>query len=120
MTEIEEGNVIIAKWNGIEVLEGINYDNVKYYYYDNPIVQGYDALPDYSNDWNALMEVVKKIEDMDIPFDDFSVEICGYVCIVHGYHNRFEETSNDSKIEATWLAVVSFIKWLNSLHNENT
>lgn len=66
----------------------------------------------YHNDWNWLMEVVEKIESLGVV-----VEIRDNVCYIEttpiDYYSELEET----KIQATYKAVVEFIKWHNNQTN---
>lgn len=83
----------------------------------------------YHTSWDALMPIVEKIEDLG-----YDTGICGV--IINGEKlseilispvikaGKIEVHSRDtkSKIEATWLVVVSFITWYNlqSIANDNT
>jgi len=76
----------------------------------------------YNYSWNDLMSVVEKIESIYDNFHGyFGVHISSNSCSIQGTNLRtdpenpcyayFNETYGDNKIQATWLAVVSFIKW---------
>jgi len=79
----------------------------------------------YNNIWGNLMPVVEKIEAMafDI-YTGFSVGIRRKYCIIYCHHKSMQDGCiyqthygfvPDSKIHATWLAVVSFIQWYQTL-----
>jgi len=75
--------------------------------------------------WDWLMPVVEKIESIKIPQVaygfEFSIKgkrcitlskITGEDVVVIGFHN-YDKKYFYTKLEATWLAVVEFIKWYN-------
>jgi len=96
--------------------------------------------PDYSvHNWNWIMQVVEKIEQLDLSqyiykwedgdvtnynFEGTSVEIENNRCWIYinlsldpmftVNEKTFKQTYN-SKIEATYAAVVEFIEWYNQL-----
>ena len=91
----------------------------------------------YHSDWNRLMPVVEKIERIK-PFysvsnsaafwydDETDTEDRSriqYLCIISDNRSRIRINSanyypeRESKIIATWYAVVEFIKWYNSQNN---
>ena len=73
-----------------------------------------EALSDeklhYHSDWNWLMEVVDKIENLD-----FKVVIDNNGCTIENlpYSNAGKTTYEVKKIEAVYNACVKFIKWYN-------
>jgi nitrogen regulatory protein PII-like uncharacterized protein len=97
-----------------------------------------DTLP-YRNDWKMLMEVVEKIEDSDwrnvkytwdydgVTYDNFegvSVEINKKSCVIYINYlldpiSIIASVVGDNKKEATFKAVVEFIKWLNKLNHDS-
>jgi len=92
--EIEEGNKVIAEFwfNESELNEGQQYT--------------------FHENWNALMPVVEKIEEMNN-----TVRIQDVVCDISiiGGNSISYWRKESPKILNTWKAVVEFIKW----HNEN-
>lgn len=64
----------------------------------------------YHYSWDWLMPVVEKIESIQNS-DNYEVDIFGKCCEigVMDEHSAVGKT----KIEATWLAIVEFIKWYN-------
>jgi len=90
------------------------YKLIHDFYYDDPLKDwiNEDNFTDmFKEDWNALMQVVGKIEDL------------GYFCMI----NRWTSVYTGSKIERisvttvegnsklinTYQAVVEFVKWYN-------
>ena len=63
----------------------------------------------YHASWDWLMPVVDKIERIKNS-DDYEVDIFGNCCDIGG---RFEAIGK-TKIEATYKAVIEFIKWYNA------
>ena len=111
--EIIEGNKLIAKFMGAKW-----YDN---YMGDSPCWKGGDKEMrylldntthlDFDSSWDWLMFVVVKIESLANV-----VTIEGNMCIINDYKYANEyahQASDNSKIEATWLAVIKFINYYN-------
>ena len=73
----------------------------------------------YENDWNVLMPVVEKIENLD-----FFCMINKWTSIYKGSlgSNRtaIATTEGNSKIMNTYIAVTKFIKWYNEKQSNNT
>lgn len=65
----------------------------------------------YHTDWNWLMEVVEKIEDLGHDFDINKRENHKNVFIRGSQYAKI--TSNKTKIEAVHEAIIEFIKWYN-------
>lgn len=120
--ETTEGNKLIAEFMGYErvirpsSLKGIN--SLELYIKDNEnYVQGEIS---YHSSWDWLMPVVNKIESLN-----YEVHIYHSCCDI----NAPDDIQNDayvipiasfcnpeanSKINATWQSVVTFIQWYNS------
>ena len=103
-----ENNKLIAEFMGAKE---VRKDNFKF--------PNRTGLPlqigtiNYHSDWNWLMEVVEKIESLEI--GRFKVEIYNTNCRIYD-HEEFDEISDLSagtKIEATYNACIEFIKWYN-------
>lgn len=62
----------------------------------------------FHSDWNWLMEVVEKIEKLGVV-----VEIRENVCYIETSPNNYYSELEDTKLQATYKAVVEFIKWYN-------
>lgn len=62
----------------------------------------------YHSDWNWLMQVVEKIESLNVV-----VEIRENVCYIETTPNDYYSELEETKIQATYNAVVRFIKWYN-------
>lgn len=73
----------------------------------------------YHESWNQLMQVVEKIETLKA-YDgrgevNYVVSIEVNQCIIsQGGEGEIEYEQADTKIAATWEAVVKFIEWYNS------
>lgn len=122
---IVEGNVLIAIFMGFEKRF---YKNPAYPepYYDNDETRQYELGEnqfEYHTDWNWLMPVVEKIAkvsaaDFVIHFNVLGLNkqaTASCAWLEHSYspkNKNFKEKS-ESAIEATWLAVIDFIKYYN-------
>jgi hypothetical protein len=110
-----ENNKLIAEFMGI-----LNIDDTKYIetlkemksnglYFE----QGYMTSElKYDTDWNWLMPVVEKIEELGYDFDINKRENDNNVFIRGSQYSK--TTSNKTKIEAVYNACVEFIKWYNN------
>ena len=108
--EIIRGNKIIAEFMG-----DINLTKVK----DDRIVP-YDI--NYNILWDNLIPVVERIEGFNIDLN-ISVVIKNNKCEIYRHKNSPYEyciivLESESKIKATWLAVIEFIKWYNQNNNQ--
>ena len=64
----------------------------------------------YHTDWNWLMQVIDKIEKEY----RFSILISWQHCVIESNSCEFRiEKDSDTKLKATYNAVVEFIKWYN-------
>ena len=102
-----ENNKLIAEFMGINP---ILYE---YYYYDR--VKEIDKLIYYNSDWNLLMKVVDKIEEMGCRTellgqkDNYNFQIGK-----KGGHYRDFDSDGETKILAVYSGVVQFIEWFNA------
>jgi hypothetical protein len=104
-------NKIIAEFMGVEISSSEDKPTL---FWINGWVES-DGLR-YHTDWNWLMEVVQKIEDLDFIFS-IHHEV---VNIFNGECSNliFNETFvGDTKLGTTYLAAVEFIKWYNEQSN---
>lgn len=74
----------------------------------------------FNEDWNWLMEIVNKIENILIKETDncFNVTIgCGLYCTIQDAYGELVEinTCQSTKILGVYMAVVEFIEWYNNL-----
>jgi hypothetical protein len=107
-----ENNRLIAEFMGYPTYEMNGYMNVEFS--EDNIRTIVDTH--YHSDWNWLMEVVQKIEDLDFIFS-IHHEV---VNIFNGECSNliFNETFvGDTKLGTTYLAAVEFIKWYNEQSN---
>jgi hypothetical protein len=75
------------------------------------VLKDASILLGYHNDWNQLMEVVEKIENLGHDFDINKRENHKNVFIRGSQYAKI--TSNKTKIEAVHEAIIEFIKWYN-------
>jgi hypothetical protein len=97
-------NKLIAEFLGYETYEMNGVLNVEYS--ENNIRTIQDTH--YHIDWNWLMQVVEKIESLGVV-----VEIRENVCYIETSLNDYYSELEETKIQATYKAVVCFIKWYN-------
>ena len=70
----------------------------------------------FDTDWNWLMEVVEKIENIKIETYKVRVDIYFNCCQIYPTHwDKLISIygNNETKLQATYRAVVEFIKWYN-------
>ena len=125
--EIIEGNKLIAefmKFPSNKHLENwVDVPNEYISIYGKHFGIGFNCK--FHKSWDWLMPVVEKIESIKIPQVaygfEFSIKgkrcitlskITGEDVVVIGFHN-YDKKYFYTKLEATWLAVVEFIKWYN-------
>ena len=106
---IYNNNIIsIAKFMGIEPIKGINEQTGnEYYYYNNAVMEDYEALPTYSN-WCDLMPVVEKINKED------EVIIKPYECLIVGSDFDTIIETEAELIDMIFNSVVKYIKLKNN------
>ncbi|HAH22483.1 MAG TPA: hypothetical protein DCL77_01735 [Prolixibacteraceae bacterium] len=101
---VDNGNILIARFMSEEP-EVLEHDLKR----DSKLFLGYDA------DWLWLMPVVEKIEATK--FNDCWTVVAMGLSQCEIYNKKFDGFRifkiTDTKIEATWLACVEFIKWYN-------
>lgn len=125
-TQQQKDNKLIAEFMGLTIIT----DNISYF------DTNYKALKNYHIDWNWLMEVVEKIESLDInkfakqlgreeikPIEGhFYLNICKdnaefLASVFYWQHdNNIKGINNhhaETKIEAVYNACIEFIKWYN-------
>lgn len=114
MRTIEDNNKLIAEFLGY-VQPHPDYPNSTYWYKkdESPLT----ILP-FNYDWNWLMKVVDKIEDIE-DVDGFSRYVFEiFLSNVNIIDNRYIlpiiETYERTKIEATYNAVINFINYYNN------
>ena len=101
--EILEGNKLIAEFEG-RINELCHHINTSSPY-------------DYDKSWDWLMPVVERI-DSRTPYDP-CVTIEYNWCSIKMLNGGFNiEVVGNSRIEATYKAVVEFIKWYNKNKNQ--
>lgn len=102
---VQEGNEIIAIFDGSSGYTQFDLFAMKYH-----------------SSWDWLMPVVEKVESIETDFDGyFQVHISSNGCTISGtrlntsienpHYAYFNDVVHESKISATWLAIVQFIQW---------
>jgi len=109
---IQESNKMIAEFMGLSIKEGVCY----YTDEDDMFPMGIEVeepyIP-YDEDWNWLMPVVDKIEDMGC-----EIVTTNGKCTISGANDYYGESIGKSRRGATYQGVVEFINQYNN--NEST
>lgn len=121
-----EGNKLIAEFMGWEFVEWSTDRYWKGYYggvqqWDistiefKSLLSGENGFSFHCN-WNKLMPVVEKIEELVINEIGFDVDIHYTVCNITGGANDppYITVVEKNKIKAVFKACVQFIQWLNN------
>jgi len=113
----ELNNKLIAEFMELE-MEVSNKGVVEYYHEEFDSGEWYEAEDLPYDEWNWIMPVVDKIECTPIDNDDnsdnfFNVMIEVFECNINGGGICICE-SGHTKRDATYKAVVEFIKWYNN------
>lgn len=124
---VEEGNKIIAKFDGWESLAKYSHlPNKLYKTVDGKEVGIHLSELNYHSDWNLLMTVVEKIEDVKtigqrvyVTISPFSVDVyCSGVLDkklpVLSYKEDGKKFNDEEKRLAVWRCVIKTIQWYNS------
>ena len=130
--EILEGSKLIAEFEGAAIKNGTisHLRHFSYAHFPKDVYDGMTLKVDllqYPYSWEWLMPVVEKIESISDPHHGyFSVFINSNGCTIQGTKLHlalqdssyggvyFDEVVLDSKINATFTAVVNFITWYNA------
>jgi len=116
-----ENNKLIAEFLGKRTLNGFleryveTSENIRFPNGDLICgwqVEAHESKVNFHTDWNWLMEVVEKIEDLNYSIEINKQEENDYQCLVVKKNILIQEFSN-TKIEATYKACILFIKWYN-------
>ena len=117
-----ENNKLIAEFLSVKIHPCETIENFKVLpIEERGLYNGYfiDELK-YHEDWNWLMEVVEKIESLEI-FDRmgrFNINTKNfdenYTSFITDKDEDFIQCEGETKIKAVYNAVVEFIKWYNN------
>ncbi len=134
VSDLMEGNKIIG------VFHGARYsDETQRLIYDTDAMQDFALMIEaknvniesakYHSSWDWLMPVVEKIEKIEDPHHGhFGVYISSNGCSIQATNLRtdkpmadpphyFNDVVLDTKIKATWYAVIQFIQWYKNKGN---
>jgi hypothetical protein len=116
---IKENNILIAKFLGLKVaMTEEETSKLDEKYGEDKVVLGYASMK-YHESWEALMQVVDKIESIedDNRYARYNVEIVqDFVTIYDNYTSEeIVDLDGGNKMVATYCAVIEFIKYYNTL-----
>jgi len=116
--KILEGNKLIAEFMGAVVIDNypdhVLLDFVKTENYPNNNRYYPDSLLKYHFDWSWIIPVIKKIESIK----NITVSVTASTCRIWNFTDCLFSKFNETKEEATFLAIVQFVKYYN-FNNEN-
>ena len=120
LENIQETNKLIAKFMGYDInriVDELPVDiNGNYTTHNNKYV--YAPSLQYNSSWDWLMSVVEKIEYEYMYSVSPTWEHCVIINAGDNKDRLYIETEGRSKKEATYKAVVEFIKWYNKQQNK--
>lgn len=92
------------------------YKMIHEFHYDNSLLKTWITVDNYINyfrsDWNVLMEVVEKVQTINDC--TYCITIDQNNCKIWSEDNSYEnEVTDHSTVEATYNAIINFIKWYN-------
>ena len=130
---MEENNKIIAEFMGFTFEKNIGYyDNemlLEQIVYEQQNGNCFDELL-FNKDWNWLMAVVEKIENIKIKDYSISTDITNNKTFINVWHygdggkwsilisNLNEEYKDFNKIQRTYKAIIEFINFYNKQKEE--
>ena len=126
MENIIENNKLIAEFlvnnegNLVKIRDGV-YSTID----DNEVPDNDLTINDlkYHEDWNWLMRVVEKIENLqdenNCAIYNVQTEQCFVEIIINHTSETIVEVDSNSKIQAVYRACVEFIKWYNKQNKNN-
>ena len=123
MKNIIENNKLIAEFMGVfdKILSTGNihsWSDAPFYYTTEDtrekVIKNISKYSKYSKDWNWLMQVVEKIENLSKEGETYMFSITKFSARVTYKGSRIVDLPIDNtKIEAVYNACVEFIKWYN-------
>lgn len=123
MENITENNQLIAEFMGVfdKILSTGNihsWSDAPFYYTTEDtrgkVIKNISKYSKYSKDWNWLMQVVEKIENLSKEGETYMFSITKFSARVTYKGSRIVDLPIDNtKIEAVYNACVEFIKWYN-------
>ena len=123
MENITENNQLIAEFMGVfdKILSTGNihsWSDAPFYYTTEDtrekVIKNISKYSKYSKDWNWLMQVVEKIENLSKEGETYMLSITKFSARITYKGSRIVDLPIDNtKIEAVYNACVEFIKWYN-------
>ena len=123
MKNIIENNKLIAEFMGVfdKILSTGNihsWSDAPFYYTTEDtrekVIKNISKYSKYSKDWNWLMQVVEKIENLSKEGETYMFSITKFSARVTYKGSRIVDLPIDNtKIEVVYNACVEFIKWYN-------
>lgn len=121
-----EKNILIAEFMGYEIQK----DPTERFFgrYKTPITKVWvkENELSFDSDWNWLMQVVEKIDELKTPitnnpnligkFEDYQLEISNKHVVIYAHGEVTKDityTKESTKIESVYNACFVFIKWYN-------
>ena len=116
MKNIVENNKLIAEFMGLSYCKKHLYEGWYKNHEHNHRLCDFNGLK-YHSDWNWLMRVVEKIENLQdensCAIYNVQIEQCFVEIIINHTSETIVEVDCNSKIQAVYQACVEFIKWYN-------
>ena len=123
MENITENNQLIAEFMGVfdKILSTGNihsWSDAPFYYTTEDtrekVIKNISKYSKYSKDWNWLMQVIEKIENLSKEGETYMLSITKFSARITYKGSRIVDLPIDNtKIEAVYNACVEFIKWYN-------
>jgi len=128
--EIIEGNKLIAKFIGFYFRNESTCQPIHGWITGlSTMTYNPDFYLKFHSSWDWLMPVVEKINNMNASISinpanvSITTHVIGHILQDDSYHKYYffkPSGDNYTPIEATWNAVVDFIKWYNGIREQNS
>lgn len=111
---MKTNNLLIANFLGLETIR-FNKEMYLLKWKKNLVQPKDDTIFKFDIDWNWLMEALEKIESKNFSIEMNRQEDGYYQCLIIKGDNIIFQTFSNTKIKATYKAVIKFIKYYNEL-----